>query len=142
MPNVAVVYHDTLPAAHHSMIMEGLQRNAYAQRGVGQQNGPFSFTIASDNSVCAAGIAGFCYYGCCYIDLLYVEEHARGRGYGSLLMHHTTALATARHCLFMAVNTMDFEAKPFYAKHGFIVEFTREGFEHDTMMYYMRKPLV
>ncbi len=50
-------------------------------------------------------------------------------------------LARKRKCFFIAVNTMDFEAKPFYEKHGFKVEFEMKGFQADSIMYFLRKEL-
>lgn len=141
MENINIVYQDELSPSHKKMIIDGLNHNAYAKKELGKNNGSFSFAIESSNGEFEAGISGFHYYGCFYIDLLFVAEKARGKGYGSKLMEKAENLAKERGCLFMAVNTMDFEAKPFYTKHGFEVEFIREGFEKGAVMYYMRKPL-
>lgn len=65
----------------------------------------------------------------------------RGNGYASKLIQKAENLARMRGCLFMAVNTMDFEARPFYEKHGFKVEFVREGFEKGAEMFFLRKEL-
>ena len=57
------------------------------------------------------------------------------------LMQKAEEIARKRDCLFMTVNTMDFEARPFYEKHGYTVEFTRSGFEKNSVMYFLRKAL-
>jgi GNAT superfamily N-acetyltransferase len=139
--NYKIIYQDELTPAHNKIIIEGLNSNAYRHKELGKNNGSFSFTIESSNGQFEAGISGFHYYGCFYIDLLFVAEQARGKGYGSKLMQKAENLARERGCLFMAVNTMDFEAKPFYEKHGFSIEFTREGFEKESKMYFLRKEL-
>jgi hypothetical protein len=36
---------------------------------------------------------------------------------------------------------MDWEALPFYQKLGYEVEFTREGFQKNSKMYFLRKEL-
>lgn len=141
MANINIIYKDELHPSHKKVIIDGLNHNAYKKKGLGKNNASFSFVIENDKGKFEAGISGFHYYGCFYIDLLFVAEKARGKGYGSKLMQKAEDLARERKCLFMAVNTMDFEAKPFYEKHGFIIEFTREGFEKGAVMYYMRKPL-
>lgn len=141
MENYRLVYQDELTYTHKKIIIDGLNSHAYHQKELGKNNGSFSFAMESIEGQFIAGISGFHYYGCFYIDLLFVAEEARGRGYGCILMQKAEQLAKKRQCLFMAVNTMDFEAKPFYEKHGFSTEFTREGFEKGSVMYYMRKTL-
>ncbi len=42
---------------------------------------------------------------------------------------------------FATVNTMDWEALPFYEKLGYSVEFTREGYDKESKMFMLRKHL-
>ena len=139
--NNKIIYQDELSPEHKKVIIDGLNHNSYIQKELGENNGSFSFVIERANGEFEAGLSGFHYYGCCYIDLLFVNESVRGKGYASQLIQKAEALARERNCLFMAVNTMDFEARPFYEKHGFVVEFVREGFEKDSKMYFLRKEL-
>ncbi len=87
------------------------------------------------------GICGYIYYGCLYIDELWIDASLRGFGYGTQLVNRTVGLARDEKCLFCTVNTMDWEAKGFYLKLGFELEFTRGGYMHDSVMYMMRKNL-
>ncbi len=141
MNNQKITYREDLLPEHKKFIIEGLNRNAYLKKELGQDNNSFSFVIENNEGEIEAGIAGFNYYGCFYIDLLFVEENARDQGLGSALMQKAEDLARKRKCLFMAVNTMDFEAKPFYEKHGFKVEFERSGFENGAKAYFLKKEL-
>ena len=136
-----ITYQDSLSPEHKQIIINGLNNNAYQQKELGKSNSSFSFCLEDDNKKLLAGVSGFHYYGCFYVDLLFVEESVRGKGYGSSLMQKSEKLARERGCLFMAVNTMDFEAKPFYEKLGFEVEFVRTGFEKESKMYFLRKEL-
>ena len=43
--------------------------------------------------------------------------------------------------LFVTLNTMDWEALPFYQKLGYSIEFTREGYEKKSKMFMLRKAL-
>jgi len=139
--NNKIIYQDELNPEHKKIIIDGLNDNAYQQKELGNNNGSFSFVIENESGALEAGITGFHYYGCFYIDLLFVTEESRGKGCGYGLMQKAEKLARERGCRFMAVNTMDFEAKPFYEKQGFEVEFTREGYEKDSKMYFLRKEL-
>jgi ribosomal protein S18 acetylase RimI-like enzyme len=141
MESVTVVYTDSLSQQHKAAVVDGLNNYALKKKGVGKDNGSFSFVILDGNNKFLAGVTGYNYFGCCYIDLLCVDEDSRDKGYGSLLIKKVEDLGRKRNCLFMALNTMDFEARPFYEKHGYQVEFTREGFEQDSVQYYMRKAL-
>lgn len=141
MNNQKITYREDLLAEHKKFIIEGLNRNAYLKKELGQDNNSFSFVIENNEGEIEAGIAGFNYYGCFYIDLLFVKETARNQGLGSALMQKAEELARKRECLFMAVNTMDFEAKPFYEKHGFKAEFAMKGFQAESVMHFLRKEL-
>lgn len=136
-----IEYKDYLSEAHFKHIKEGLNDHAYEQKGIGQNNAPYSFSIVNEQNQFVAGIAGLNYCGCFYIDLLFVVKNARRKGYGSALLQKAEALARQRNCRFIAVNTMEFEAKEFYEKHGYQVEFVREGFEKNTKAYFLRKDL-
>jgi GNAT superfamily N-acetyltransferase len=136
-----IIYQDEINQKHKEIIIEGLNKNAYKQRVIGRDNASFSFVIEDDNGCFKAGMSGFNYYGCFHIDLLFVAENFRGHGYGAALMQQAEDLARERRCLFMSVNTMDFEARPFYEKQGFKLEFTRTGFEKGVKMYFLQKDL-
>jgi len=136
-----IIYRDELKKEDKETILQGLDTNAYEKRGVGKNNGLFSFVIEGEDGKLKAGMSGFNYYGCFYIDMLFVADEFRSGGHGSILMQKAEELAKKRKCFFMAVNTMDFEAGPFYEKHGFSVEFTRTGFEKGVEMHFLQKKL-
>ena len=136
-----IIYQDELNPEHKKAIIDGLNHNAYIKRKLGQNNGSFSFVIENADGELKAGISGFYYYGCFHIDLLFVAGESRGKGYGSNLMQKVEELAHTKGCLFMSVHTMDFEAKPFYEKHGFEIDFVCEGFEKNSKMYRLKKKL-
>ena len=100
---------------------------------------PFAFFIRDDLQQIKGGCSGYIYYGCLYVDLLWIDESLRGKQYGSQLMKDAEKLARDSHCNFIAVNTMDFEALEFYKKLGFTVEFERKGFDKNSSMYFLKK---
>jgi GNAT superfamily N-acetyltransferase len=141
MNNNKIIYQNELSRTHKEIIIKGLNNNAYQKNGSGQNNASFSLVIENEKGKFIAGISGFHYYGCFYIDLLFVAAESRSKGYGSKLIKKAEELAHERNCIFIAVNTMNFEAKPFYEKHGYKIEFIREGFEKNAKMYLLRKDL-
>lgn len=123
------------------IIWEGISKHAKRERGL-PPGKPFAFFIRDELDHIKGGCSGYIYYGCLYVDLLWVDESLRGKQYGSQLMKNAEQLAKENHCNFIAVNTMDFEALEFYKKLDFKVEFERKGFEKNSSMYFLRKDLI
>jgi GNAT superfamily N-acetyltransferase len=79
------IYREQLLPEHQTLIIDGLNHNAYLTKELGKNNGSFSFVIENNFNQFEAGISGFNFYGCLHIDLLYIEKEARRKGYGSIL---------------------------------------------------------
>ena len=141
MADEIIMCEDELSLTYKQAVIAGLNHHAFQKKGLGDTNGSFSLVIIDHDDTLLAGLQAYHYYGCCHIDLLYVKENIRGKGYGSRLLHKAEEIASERHCLFMSLNTMDFEARPFYEKYGYAVDFVREGFEKGAVMYGMRKTI-
>ena len=56
-------------------------------------------------------------------------------------MHEAEKAEKEHGALFATLNTMDWEALPFYQKLGYSIEFTREGYEKNSKMFMLRKSL-
>jgi GNAT superfamily N-acetyltransferase len=78
----------------------------------------FGFFMRDENKVIQGGCNGFIFYGCLYVDQLWVDEALRSQGLGTALMRSAEDLARQKKCLFVAVNTMHWEALDFYKKLG------------------------
>lgn len=89
-----------------------------------------------------AGLTGYFFYGSLHIDQLWVDPNLRDQGIGSKLILESEIIAKKEGCLFLTVNTMDFQALEFYKKNQFSIEFIREGFFLDSKMYLMRKQIL
>ena len=100
---------------------------------------PFGFFLKDSNSKTVGGVNGFCYYGCLYMDQLYVEDRYRRQGWGRELVKRAEAFGIEQKCAIFTVTTMDWEAKVFYEKLGYVLEFCRAGYENDSTMYYFCK---
>lgn len=76
-----------------------------------------------------------------HVDQLWIEEPLRKKGYGTQLMQLVEKLAKENNCLFLSVNTMNWEALDFYKKLGYFVDFERHGYSKDSIFYFLRKNL-
>lgn len=136
-----IITYDADPKQEDTMCLwEGIKSNAKKQRDLAPGK-PFAFFIKNETNAIEGGCSGYIFYGCLYVDLLWVTLSLRSQGYGSRLMEQAEALAIQNGCTFMLVNTMDFEAVGFYQKLGFFVEFERHGFQKESIMYFLRKSL-
>lgn len=122
-------------------LMQGLMDYAVQQKGQNPIES-FTFFIHDENKKMMGGCKGCHLYGCLWIDTLWVDSTLRGQGYGTRLMMAAEVFGKSQGCTFSTVNTMDWEARGFYQKLGYFVEFERHGFAKDSIFYLMRKNYV
>jgi GNAT superfamily N-acetyltransferase len=65
------------------------------------------------------GLVGATYLGWLQIQAVWVSEVLRGKGYGSRLMQRAEDEARERHCPRVFLETLSFQALPFYEKIGY-----------------------
>lgn len=121
--------------------MEGLSQEAAQIKGMTKIQS-FGFFVRDSEEKACGGIKGASFYGCLYIDSLYLVPSLRGKGWGKKLVEASERLGRERGCLFVSVTTMDWEALPFYQKLGYEVEYVRGGYEKESKMFLLRKELV
>jgi len=102
-------------------------------------NVPFGFFLKDENGRTVGGLNGFCYYGCLYMDQLYIEERYRGQGWGTKLVQAAEDFGHTQKCKMFHVRTMDWEAQGFYEKLGYKVMTSIEGYENNSVMHILRK---
>jgi GNAT superfamily N-acetyltransferase len=87
------------------------------------------------------GLAGVTARGFLHVDLLWVAPEARGHGLGSRLLLAAEAEALARGCRSVCLDTFDFQAKPFYERHGYRTFGELTGFPGGHRSHYLVKRL-
>ena len=75
------------------------------------------------------------------IDVLWVSEALRGRGEGRRLMLAAEQEARRRGCRFAQVDTLSFQARPFYEKLGYECRMTLDAYPRHHERYYLTKAL-
>ena len=90
-------------------------------RAADDQFQPLAILLRDAGGQIVAGLVGGTYWGWLYTEVLWVEEGLRGKGYGRSLLIVAEAEAVRRGCCYAHLDTMDFQALPFYQKQGYSV---------------------
>ena len=133
-------HHDTIPHEYEKILFREISNDAFQAKGLAPIR-QFSVFIKDQNQNVVGGVTGVTFYGSQYVDMLWVDKPLRHHGWGTKLMHEAETVGRDRGALFVTLNTMDWEALPFYKKLGYSIEFTREGYEKDSKMFMLRKNL-
>lgn len=84
--------------------------------------------ITDESGNIIAGCVAYVYqWGCLYVDDLWVDERYRRQELGSNLLRTVEETGRKRGCYLSYLDTGDFQAKPFYLKHGYTVFGTVKG---------------
>ena len=88
------------------------------------------------------GILTQIYWNVLYIDILWVKEEFRNKGYASALVKDAESIAIKMGCRMSHLDTFDFQAKGLYEKLGYTVFGVLEDCPEGHKQYYMSKKLV
>lgn len=133
-------HYTTIPKEYEEVLYHGISERAFQAKGLSPIR-PFSLFIKDQKEQVLGGASGTLFYGSLYVDSLWVDETLRNQGWGTKLMHEAEKIGRERGALFVTLNTMDWEALPFYQKLGYSIEFIRKGYEKDSKMFMLRKNL-
>jgi GNAT superfamily N-acetyltransferase len=86
-----------------------------------------AFTVRDDGDL-LAGLVGWTWGGCGYVDVLWVAEDQRGQGLGDRLLAVAEASAREAGCDRMVLATHSFQAPSFYQARGYRVVGTVDGY--------------
>ncbi len=131
-------HYDMIP--HEEVLFRGISEEAFRAKGLPPIR-PFSIFVKDQEQNIFGGISGTTFYGSLYIDSLWIVSSLRHNGWGTKLMQEAEKIGKERGARFATVNTMDWEALPFYQALGYSIEFTREGYDKNSKMLLLRKAL-
>jgi ribosomal protein S18 acetylase RimI-like enzyme len=110
-------------------------------RGADNSYDAFNLVLRDAGGAIVGGLLGNAYWGWLYVDVLWVSEGLRGRGYGRrlLLAAEEAAVEKGYHSVYL--DTFDFQSPGFYQRLGYEVFGTLENFAGEHTRYFFRKTL-
>jgi SAM-dependent methyltransferase/GNAT superfamily N-acetyltransferase len=94
-----------------------------------------------DGQAIVAGLHGWTWGDCFYVQSLWVHEDLRRQGWGTRLLRAAEAEATARGCRRALLWTLDYQAPSFYQRLGYQVIGRVEGFPGAHTIIHLRRDL-
>ncbi|MEZ4731217.1 MAG: GNAT family N-acetyltransferase [Caldilineaceae bacterium] len=121
-------------------IIQGVDEFEQAN-GQDDNNRPLILAVLHRDGEVVAGLLGKLLRGWLQVDMLWVAESLRGRGYGAGLMQRAEAIAIDEGCRSVHLETYSFQAPDFYKKLGYEVFGALEEYPPGETKYYFRKQL-
>ncbi len=89
-----------------------------------------SIAVRGDDGGLLAGLTGWTWGGCGYIELFWVRDDQRGDGLGTRMLAAAEDEIRRRGCDRVALSTHSFQAPGFYARFGYIERGRTPGYPH------------
>lgn len=132
------------PAAMQEL-SEGIQdfnRQALSELEEVREETRFAVLAHDSEGRLRGGIRANAYWNTLHIELFWLDAATRGRGVGSQLLQAAERFATDRGYAHACAETTDWQARPFYEQHGYIVFGRFDGQPEGHSTYFMRKTLI
>jgi GNAT superfamily N-acetyltransferase len=119
-----------------------MQLAAYNASKSGGEMPDYLFIAARDaDGAIKGGVVGGTYLGWLSIQVFTLEESLRGQGHGRRMMQLAEEEAVRRGCPRVFLETLSFQALPFYEKLGYQVHSKLDGFPPGGTRYALTKML-
>lgn len=125
--------------ADREAVWNGLM--AFNERFIGPRDLKTLCVFAYADKEVVGGLVGDTSRGIFFVSLLWLKPETRGFGLGRAVMEAGEREAVARGCRMATLDTMDFQARPFYEKLGYRVFGELEGYPDGRICFFMSKPL-
>lgn len=134
----------TIHEAHNEDFYETIRHHIIAFNAphfYSNQRHPLGFAHYNDNGILVGGVAGKTFGKWFLLEYLWVDASSRGRGVGQQLLARAEQEACTRGCQFVLLDTLDFQAQPFYAKLGYQTQWEQTEYPSHGRKFFMTKTL-
>ena len=126
--------------ADNDAVMEGLI--SFNERIIDvPRDKKFSVFLKNDLAEIVGGIQAHFDAESIYIEVLWVDERLRKKGYGKQLLDTAEQEAIKQGCKFSIVDTFDFQAEGFYLKNGYKAMGEIKKYWHEHSILFLKKIL-
>lgn len=139
MTDPAITLEEHPDPADQYAVIEGLRAFNRAIAGDPELT-PFSIFLRANGRV-EGGLIAHLSWRWLYVEKFWIAAPLRGQGHGSALLRRAEAFALERGCHTAHLDTLEFQALPFYERHGYAVWGVLEGYPPGFRQYFLRKPL-
>jgi GNAT superfamily N-acetyltransferase len=122
------------------IIGRGIRDYNTQHAGDGREKNLCFVLYAPDHSI-VGGLIGETHWDWFYINLLWIEDELRGRGFGHQLLTQAEQEARQRGAMHAYLDTFSFQAPDFYKQHGYQVFGELQDFPAGYSRYYLTKQL-
>jgi GNAT superfamily N-acetyltransferase len=102
---------------------------------------PLAIQIKNDQGEVIAGSSGRTFGDWLLLDILWISEALRGQDIGSKILNEMEIVGKKRGCKKCLLDTLNFQAMPFYVKHGYKTQWIQKGYPKTGCKYFMSKAL-
>jgi ribosomal protein S18 acetylase RimI-like enzyme len=135
-----IVYVDEPEQSAWGIIGQGL--NKYNKQQAGDDKAQrLCFALMGPGQVIAGGVIGAIYWDWLYIDLMWVKDDLRGRGFGHHLLTLVEDEGRQRGAKNAYLDTFSFQAPDFYKQHGYQVFGELQNFPPGHHRFFLTKRL-
>jgi GNAT superfamily N-acetyltransferase len=97
--------------------------------------------LRAEDGTLLGGVLGLTWWGWLRIDIVWLNEAIRGQDWGTRLMQAAEAEALRRGCHHVFLDTMSFQALPFYLRLGYEVFGHLDDLPAGHQRYFLQKSL-
>ncbi|TMO81391.1 N-acetyltransferase [Pseudoalteromonas sp. S3776] len=126
---------DALNSALRTKIVEFNAQHFDAQRV------PLGYKFVDEKGCLIVGVSGSVFGNWLMINWLWCSDTARGKGLAGKLLNALELAAIELGANIAQLDTLDFQAKPFYEKRGHVVKYQLNNYPHSGTRYFMEKTL-
>lgn len=106
-----------------------------------QERKPLAVQIKNEHGEVIAGAAGRTFGNWLQLSTLWVSEELRGKAMGSQILKSFEDAGKKRGCTTCLLDTLNFQAMPFYKKHGYKTQWVQQNYPKTGCKYFMTKTL-
>ena len=130
--------------ADHSDALSSILRSKIVQFNAEHfdaQRLPLGYKFTDEQGELVAGTSGCVFGNWLMISWLWCSDSARGKGLADKLLTALEQAAIELGATTAQLDTLDFQAKPFYEKRGYSVKYQLNNYPRSGTRYFMEKPL-